>query len=351
MNFLKFLLMPFSVVYWAATSFRNYLYDTGRRKSFHFETRTICVGNLAVGGTGKTPMVEYLVNLLNNTYVVAILSRGYGRKSKGFIMAKDGVSVNDIGDESFQYFTKFKNNTNVAVGEQRILAIPSILLEVPSTDVIILDDAFQHRQVICDINIVITDFNHLFFQDFLMPSGRLREWRSGISRANIAVVSKCPDRLHQNQIDHVASEIKKYSKKEIPVFFTKVVYGNPIKIFDEPQKDLSEKVILITGIAKPEPFQDYITERFKLIEVYKYRDHHDYTSKDLHHISDLYKKYQNQDVCIITTEKDMVKLKDHQDKSLISDLPIFYIPITVDFLFGKDAFNEYILNYMEKNNY
>ena len=209
MNATQALLYPFTLLYGTITDFRNHLYNMGQRPSIQFDTNVINVGNLTVGGTGKTPHVEYLIRLLHSQYKVATLSRGYGRKTKGFILANDEATAESIGDEPLQFYKKFKNECVVSVGEERALAIPHILTEHPETQVVLLDDAYQHRAVTPSFNILLTDYNRLFYQDYPFPSGRLRERRKGAKRANAVIVTKCPDDLSSSAQQAIEQQIRK----------------------------------------------------------------------------------------------------------------------------------------------
>ncbi|MEL7146090.1 MAG: tetraacyldisaccharide 4'-kinase, partial [Bacteroidota bacterium] len=230
MKIFKWLLFPFAVLYDLITRLRNHLYNIEYYKSFEFQTNVISVGNLTVGGTGKTPMIEYLIRLLRDQYGLATLSRGYGRKTRGFLQGDfDQTKVHDIGDEPFQYLLKFHDKVGIFVGEERAWAIPGILMERPGTEVILLDDAYQHRTVLPSLSILMTRYDRLFSADFLMPMGRLREARKGASRADAVVVSKCPFNFDEKAI---IEDIRKYIAPSIPVFFTSVAYGAAMSFWD-----------------------------------------------------------------------------------------------------------------------
>lgn len=222
----QILLFPFSALYDAATRLRNHLYDIGTKPVIHFETITVSVGNLAVGGTGKSPMVEYLVRLLKGQYKVATLSRGYGRKTKGFILASEQSTAASIGDEPMQFYRKFGAEVAVAVGEERAIAIPEILFHHSDTEVIILDDAFQHRKVGRDLNILLTAYHSPFFKDHVLPAGRLREARKGAHRADIVVVTKCPPTLDEKDKTSFSQAIREYAQPDVPIFLVVCVMKN-----------------------------------------------------------------------------------------------------------------------------
>ena len=348
MIFFKIVLYPFSIIYGIITSFRNFLYDHGYKASAHFPVKTICVGNLSVGGTGKTPFVEYLVEKLNKEFSIFTLSRGYGRKSKGFKIANDSSSVDDLGDESYQYYTKFKNLINVSVGESRVNAIQKILKFKPKLDLIILDDAFQHRALKCDFNILLTDYNNIFYKDLLLPAGRLREKKTGVKRAEVVIVSKCPANIEENTIKSISSKIKKITKRPIDVFFTTIRYGEPINLLDNYFNVFSNNIFLVTGIAKPKYLEEFIIEKYNLIGKLDFSDHHNYTKADIVKIKNSFIACNNPSKCIITTEKDMVKFQNADFKKILHDIPVFYIPITAQFLKNQARFDELILNLMLK---
>ncbi|MCB0497603.1 MAG: tetraacyldisaccharide 4'-kinase [Cyclobacteriaceae bacterium] len=332
------LLFPFTLPYIVITSLRNHLFNIGYRSSFNYDIMTISVGNLSVGGTGKTPMVEYLIRLLKPTYSLATLSRGYKRKSKGFVLAKQGLTVTDLGDEPFQYFTKYGKDVVVAVGEERALAIPKILMEHPETQAILLDDAFQHRTIDPDLNILLTRFDAPFFKDYVLPSGMLRETRKGAKRADAVIVTKCPNDLSGTQKANFKTRIEKYTLDGTPVFFSSIQYGIPQPFTDG--KTFSGKVILFAGLANMKPLTDYVEDVFELVETKKFGDHHEYT---LTEVEQLVEQAKKTNTTLLTTEKDITKLRSGEFMELISEVGLFYLPISVQFLFDEEAkFNELV---------
>jgi tetraacyldisaccharide 4'-kinase len=345
---MKFLLYPFAVLYDLITRVRNYLYDTGRRGSVKFDANVIAVGNLTVGGTGKTPQVEYLIRLLKDRYKVATLSRGYGRKTKGFLLADEKSSATTLGDEPFQYYRKFGKEITVAVGEERALAIPSILMERPETNVILLDDAYQHRSVRPLLNILLSDYNRPFYEDHLLPMGRLRESRNGVERADIVVVTKCPSIVNEEEQKKLSKRINSYTKKELPVFFTSVEYSKPVSVFGEggnQREIIGSKVLLFTGLANAQPFAEYVKKIFLLTKHMEFADHYDYKSSDIKRILSVFKELNaKDDHILITTEKDMVKLEEASLKILLKEVPLWYIPIEISFIKEKDKFDEIVKN-------
>ncbi len=340
--FFKILLFPFSLLYDMITRLRNFLYNSGNRRSIKFDLPVINVGNLSVGGTGKTPHVEYLINLLKDKVSISTLSRGYGRKTKGIIIADENATAKNIGDEPMQFYNKFHKQITVAVGEERALAIPTILFEKPETNVIILDDAFQHRAVVPSLNILLTDYNKLFYQDFVLPAGRLREARIGAKRADIIIVTKCQDTIRQEEIDEINKNISYYKKKETPVFFSCIKYGDPEPIYESSLLVSSQQVVLFSGIANSVQLSSYVKQHFQLKEELIYSDHHEYSSFDIEKILKTYEKY-NTNGMILTTEKDMVKLQSSEFKEMLKGFPVFYLPIKVAFLEDKSIFDNIIL--------
>lgn len=360
--FLKIFLYPFSILYNLVTAFRNHLYNIGYKRSFHFETNIISVGNLTIGGTGKSPHVEYLIRLLKDQYKVATLSRGYGRKTKGFIIADDKCDWETIGDEPMQFYRKFVKPTRfskprrfsgitIAVCEDRALAIPQILFEKPDTDVIILDDAFQHRPVIPDLNILLTDYNRQFYNDLLLPAGRLRESRKNAQRADVIIVTKCPENLPEDERRKIETKIRKYSVKESSVFFTGIKYNKPVPVFKDRRATAwsggmpdQKSILLFSGIADNTSLKNELEKKYKLTRSLDFGDHHNYSATDILKIKNEFSAISEQNKCLLTTEKDMVKLLKPELAEHLKELPVFYVPIEVYFLEGKKEFDGLVLN-------
>ncbi|WP_040495420.1 tetraacyldisaccharide 4'-kinase [Fulvivirga imtechensis] len=336
MNFLGVLLFPFTFLYDLITRLRNYLYDTGYKRSFEFQTNVISVGNLSVGGTGKSPMVEYIIRLLRNRKLVT-LSRGYGRQSRGFRIATEEDTPKTIGDEPYLFYKKF-DHVYVTVGEQRAVAIPFILAELPDTEVIILDDAYQHRPVKPSLNILLTDYTKPFFEDHILPTGRLRESRKGAKRADIIVVTKCPENPDVHRYD---LQIKKYNPTA-HIAFSSIAYLPPQRI--SGTRDFCQNVFLVTGIANPRSLKEHIEANYRLIGEHYFKDHHDYTEKDVRLIKKEFEAKAKDVACVLTTEKDMVKLHPLLKKGEFSGLPVFYLPIETVFVNGGKRFDEMVLN-------
>lgn len=337
MNLFRKILFPFAILYGFITSIRNFLFDNGILKSYSFDVPIIAVGNLSVGGTGKTPQIEYLIRLLSSKYKVVTLSRGYKRKSEGFMLANSTSTAEILGDEPFQFYEKFKN-IQVAVDADRKNGIQQLLSQTNKPDVILLDDAFQHRKVKAGFYILLTSYGDVYSDDFLLPTGNLRESRSGAKRANVVVVTKCPKNLSQNEINEIKSKLKLESNQEIFFSFVKyddVVYSSTKSIKLDEIKNVDK--LLLAGIAKPEPFFGHLQQQHDV--CLRYPDHHHFLEKD---ISEIINKAQNK--LIITTEKDFVRLKGS-----LPNEQLFYLPIRSSFLFKSEDFDKIITNYVGKS--
>ncbi|MEJ1240139.1 tetraacyldisaccharide 4'-kinase [Chryseolinea sp. T2] len=343
MSVLRFLLFPFSIIYHVITSIRNRLYDTGSRPSARFDLPVISIGNLAVGGTGKTPLTEYLIRLCTRDHNVATLSRGYGRTTRGFRITNPTDSARTVGDEPFQFFSKYGDRVTVTVGEERAMAIPMILEEHPKTDVILLDDAFQHRQVTPSLSILLTDCYRPFYEDYLLPAGRLRESRSGAARADVVVVTKCPEELSDEAMMNMEHSIRKYVDK--PVFFTHIRYGPPVP-YSRQEKVMRDNVIAVSGISNPKPFLGFARNNFSVVRELTFGDHHDYQQADVDKLERLLK--QHPQASILTTEKDKVKLASPEFAEQVNRLSLFYIPIEVRFNKNGQDFDELVLNSLKR---
>lgn len=347
MGLLKILLFPFAVLYDVITRLRNHAYDTGRKPSVHFDVPVIGVGNLTVGGTGKTPMVEHLIRVLSPSYRVATLSRGYGRRTKGFRLATTADTAATLGDEPLQLFRKFGQTVTVAVGEDRAFAIPNILQEQPDTEVILMDDAFQHRRVRPLVNLLLSDYSRPFYRDLLLPAGRLRESRSGAGRANVVIVTKCPAEIQEEDMMAIEDAIREYTPA--PVFFTTIRYGNPVPFggfFTNSNATPADRVILVTGIAQAGPLVAYLKKSYTLVEHVAFADHHQYTRVDLEGL--VSRVAANPGISIITTEKDSVKLLDEELKDVAGGLPLFYLPMEAEFVKNGKDFDAVVLNAIER---
>jgi tetraacyldisaccharide 4'-kinase len=334
MSILKLVFIPFAIIYDLVMNIRNRLYDLNFKPSTSFDLPVIGVGNLAVGGTGKTPMVEYLIRLLSVSKNVATLSRGYGRKTKGFRLATPQDSATTIGDEPFQLYSKYNNHVNVAVGEERVLAIPLILNEHADTEIIIMDDSFQHRRVKPGFQILLTEYARPFYDDHVLPYGRLREGPEGATRADVIVVTKCPEQVDEEKMMAMRNAFLPYTRK--PVFFSKIRYGEPTPVFNHTTVKPSQ-VVLISGIANHNGLEEYVRKNFTLHKHFAFRDHHVYTPGNLQSVVNYIEGQGLESVCILTTEKDKVKLNSEELQPYFVNYPLFYLPIEMEFIRnGKD---------------
>jgi tetraacyldisaccharide 4'-kinase len=336
---LRLLLFPFSIIYDLITRTRNHLYNIGHKASFRFDVPVISVGNLNAGGSGKTPMTEYIIRLLSTNYKLATLSRGYKRRSKGFRIANSDDNASTIGDEPYQMFLKFGNNVVVTVGEDRAYAIPNILQDHEDLGAILLDDAFQHRAVNPSLSILLTDYNRPFTRDYVLPAGNLRESRKGASRADIVVVTKCPSQKLNTEA--LADDIRKYAGDK-PVFFTTLKYRDLVS-FGSLSKP-SGKIVVVTGIANPDPLYDHLKQHFEILKHFRYADHHPFTESEIMDIH--YEVQQISDACIVTTEKDMVRLRS---TATVVKHPWFYIPIEVEFLKNGSEFDALVARQLKRD--
>jgi tetraacyldisaccharide 4'-kinase len=335
MNFLRKLLFPVAFIYWIVTWLRNYFYDKQIFKSKSFDLPIIAVGNLSVGGTGKTPQIEYLIRLLQDQYKLATLSRGYKRETNNFVLANASTTVKQLGDEPFQFFTKFPK-IKVAVDTNRINGITELLKLEDKPNVILLDDAFQHRKVKAGFYILLTTYSELFCEDYILPFGNLREPSFGKKRANMIIVTKCPIAIS----DLAICDIKRKLDTNIPVFFSKIEYDELVYSEMESIKTsylIQAEKIIITGIAKPFPFISYLKKENDL--VLEFPDHHNFTDKEINKI----KKLANNKV-IITTEKDYMRLKGSLPKA-----QLFYLPIKSTIVKDANLLNKIILDYVGRS--
>jgi tetraacyldisaccharide 4'-kinase len=337
MNTFRRFLFPFSVLYLAVTAFRNLLYNKGFFKSYSFQLPVIAIGNLSTGGTGKSPMTEYLIRLLKDKYKLATLSRGYKRKTKGFVLADSKATAETIGDEPYQFYTKFSDIT-VAVDADRVNGVNRLLGLNNKPGVIVLDDAYQHRRLKAGFYILLTAYSDLYADDYLLPAGNLRESRAGAKRANIIVVTKCPPALTLQEQEAVIKKLNPLKGQQ--VFFTFIgyddyVYSETGKIAVTEVKQMSK--ILVAGIAKPEPFFNYVQGNDAIIKPYP--DHHDFTEREIAELTTL-----AHNKIIITTEKDYMRLKGK-----IPAGKLYYLPIKTVFLSNSGQFDKTILDYVGKS--
>jgi tetraacyldisaccharide 4'-kinase len=343
----RILLLPFSLVYWLGIGIRNFLFDKKIFRSTSFGLPLIGIGNLTIGGTGKSPMVEYLVMQFKNRYKVATLSRGYMRKTKGYTLANEHTTALEIGDEPMQFHLKFPD-IPVAVGEERIVAIGQLLHDRPETEVIILDDVFQHRSIKPGLNILLTEQDNLFTRDFYLPTGDLRDLKKSYKRAQVLVVTKCDPLLETEERNKIIKELKPL--KDQQVFFTAIQYGSIYHILSKETVVLDEsmEVMLVTGIANPGPLEKLVEKHSQSYSLMQYADHHIFTIDDLREIRKRFNEMDSPGRIILTTEKDAVRLiKFNQE---MAGLPLYVIPIRHHFLFGEegvflDRVNDFIQNF------
>jgi tetraacyldisaccharide 4'-kinase len=340
----RYLLLPFSFIYGGIIWLRNWLYNKNYLKSIPFNFPLICVGNLAVGGTGKTPMVEYLIRLLKNDFDTATLSRGYKRKTKGFGIANENTTALEIGDEPMQFHEKFPDVT-IAVGEERLVAIPQLLQDRPGTEVIILDDAFQHRQVKAGLNILLTEYKDLYTRDLMLPAGDLRDVRSSAERAEIIIVTKCKPSLSTEERNNIIAELKPAANQA--VYFTQIEYSTPYHLFNKRQINFSQNadILLVCGIANPRPLKDFLTANVHSYDMLRYQDHHIFDSDDLNEIKKQFAKIRSSEKLILTTEKDGVRMQKFETE--FADFPIYVLPIKHSFLFGgAEKFDQQVIDFI-----
>jgi tetraacyldisaccharide 4'-kinase len=353
---LKFFLYPFSFLYGTAVYFRNLFYDWNLLKSKEFEVPVISIGNITVGGTGKTPHVEYLVKLLKDKFEVATLSRGYKRKTKGFQQVDVTSEVSETGDEPLQIKKKFPEIT-VSVCENRVAGVEKLLTtpEIKSPDVILLDDAFQHRRITAGLNILLIDYNRPIKEDRLLPAGRLRESAVQMRRANIIIFTKCPT-------GEVTPIMRRILQKEVrlkpyqELFFTSFEYGQIRPVFSgsELNNDFYKKqthaILIVTGIAFPKLIPEYLKQFATETESIRFPDHHYYSSGDIQLIMSKFEKIDSHQKIIITTEKDVVRFKEMPDLNEKFKSALYYLPVKVKFLDEEGKmFNKKILNYVGEN--
>ncbi len=349
------ILVPLSLLYGFGVAIRNKLFDLNVLKSVEFNIPLISVGNITVGGTGKTPHVEYLIELLKDKFKIGILSRGYKRITKGFLMARKGITPDEIGDESYQIFSKY-NDIHVAVDEKRVNGIVELRKTKKDLQVILLDDAFQHRYVKPGVSILLIDYYRPVFKDFLLPYGELREGSDAIRRAHIVIVTKVPDSIKPIEMRLWKKELKLFPYQYL--YFTKYSYGDLTPVFKGKNSKISLSeikkqsfaVLLITGIANPEPLANYIREFTReLIELH-FPDHYSYTRQDSQQIQKKFEMLKSVNKIILTTEKDAVKLNKIQQFKDSYESKIFYLPVKVEFL--DDSIGEFdsnIISYVTKN--
>lgn len=344
---LKILLFPFSLVYGFFSMVFNAFYDYKFLDSTSFNIPVINVGNLTVGGSGKTPHTEYLIRLLKPYLNVAVLSRGYKRKTKGFKAVSLRDNVHTVGDEPLLYKRKY-NDTGVYVDVSRSEGIPHILMKNPDTQVILLDDAYQHRAVKPGLNILLTQYDNPFSQDFFLPSGRLREWRSAYKRADVIIVSKCPPQLSDEERFKMIKKIQPLPHQK--VFFSYYRYLQPYYIYNAAytvELNPEIQVLMVSAIASSAYLMQYLNSKSEYLDTLEYVDHHIFTAHELSQIKRQYDQLPGEKKIILTTEKDATRLDIHRKFILENKLPIYVLPVDVDFHFDeKEKFDEHIRQFL-----
>jgi tetraacyldisaccharide 4'-kinase len=343
----RILLSPVSLLYGIGVALRNSFYKYGILKEITFDIPTISVGNLSIGGAGKTPHIEYLIRLLRPYLNVATLSRGYNRKTDGYINVLQSHSVEEVGDEPLQYRRKFPD-IMVTVSESRTFAIPQIIMEQPDIQTILLDDAFQHRSIKPGLNILLTDYQNLFTRDYLLPSGRLREWRSAYERADRIIISKCPQEVTEAQRQELLREVQPFPHQR--VYFSYYKYLPAYYMFNARQgirfsEDVN--VLLICAIAGTEYLLDYLEPQVNHVQVLEYEDHHYFDKFDVSNLLASFEKMSTTKKIILTTEKDAMRLEVHREYLIEKKMPIFVLPVEVAFHFDeKETFDRDIKDYL-----
>lgn len=342
MDFLKIIFIPFSILYGLLVGLRNKAFDLGVLKSRSFSIPIISVGNLSVGGSGKTPHVEYLLRLLSGAKKIGVLSRGYGRKTTGFRWVNPKDSPSKVGDEPLQYAQKFPT-VKIAVQEDRVLGVQT-LLEEP-LEVVVLDDAYQHRWISPGLNILLTTYSNLYINDNLLPLGSLREYRSEAKRANIIVVTKSPKALLPLDKHRLEEQIAPSSHQTL--CFSYLDYATPKSLFSNREVLLEEQeILLLTGIANAEPMIDYLLGKVAVVSHMKFKDHHNYSKKDIRKILKEWEGIKSSKKLLLTTEKDAMRLREYAIE--FSGISIAYLPVEVRF-HDEAVFNELVLEYVNKD--
>ena len=326
-------------MYYIITLIRNLFFDWGIITSQKLQEPSICIGNLSVGGSGKTPMTIYLSNLLKNDFQVQILSRGYGRKTSGYKEVTVDSTSDDVGDEPLLYKKRFKTEITVAVAEKRSLGANELLKIQTKNSILLLDDAFQHRSVNAGFSILLTPFQQIFSSDFLLPVGNLREARCGANRADCIVITKCPESIEAAHKNRIIECMQKYSK---PIFFSSIEYGELISF--GTKRNSFETVLLVCGIAQPETLIIELRKKYK-VEVLLFADHHNFDSSDIKEIHQKFNTFVGDGVAILTTEKDYVRLQTKLTADELETYPWYYLPIELK-IENEDEFNLLIKKYV-----
>lgn len=342
----KILLSPFTAIYALAIWIRNLAFKKKWFKTVRFDVPVICVGNLSVGGTGKTPHTEYLVRLLKDMYNIAVLSRGYRRRTSGYVEVATTSKADEVGDEPLLYKWKYPE-VKVAVSEDRVLGVPFIVGDTPR--VVLLDDAFQHRAVKAGLSILLTTYDKPYYDDSLLPGGRLREFKSGADRADLIVVTKSPIGMMPAEKQEIIDKIN--PKPYQHVFFSHLEYGNIYPLFQQQGgfNRGSTTALMLTGIADPTAMKDYLAASFEAVYERNFDDHHHFSKSDIESIITTYKNLPGTGNIIITTEKDATRLMPYRKEFINNAIPIYCLPVSVKFVETDEAkFNKAIFLYLEK---
>jgi tetraacyldisaccharide 4'-kinase len=342
---IRILFLPFTLLYAIAIAFRNLLYKAGIFTRSEFDFPIICVGNLSVGGTGKTPHIEWIIKALKDQYQLAVLSRGYKRKTTGYILADAQSTPEILGDEPFQIKQKFED-VAVAVCENRVLGVPNLIGDIQGLQAILMDDGFQHLPIKPGYSIILTDYNNLFTGDWLMPSGTLREFRSAYKRAQCIIVSKCPADLSSQQQDSIRKKIDPLPEQLL--LFSTFEYGELQPVYSNTAKiDKTTSVLAFSGIARNTLFTDELHDRYSLADTLAFSDHKHYDATTLTNIVNMFAAIVSPNKIIVTTEKDAVKLNTPEARDIMGNLPVYYLPVQVRFFPGMgeqliDALTQYV---------
>ena len=350
LKILKVCAYPISILYGLILLIRNKFFDWHLLPSESFKIPLICVGNLSMGGTGKTPHIEYLIFLLQDKFNVAILSRGYGRQTKGFILVENEMSSLTVGDEVKQLSDKFRNIT-LAVSESRRAGIRKLIELHPEIEVILLDDAFQHRYVKPGLSILLSDYSNLYINDFVVPTGRLREFISGADRADLICITKSPKILSPIVSKDVETALN--IKENQKLYFSYIKFGNFIPLYKDTKVEMPNKlyvILLFAGIVNTYPLEEYLKTLCEDLRVIRYNDHYQYNEKDINYIIKTYKDLYSVNKIIVTTEKDAKRLESIAFYELFKTVPVYYMPIEIEMHKKyKQDFDNQIINYVRKN--
>lgn len=342
---LRPLLLPFSLIYGLIIWLRNLVYDKGIYSSVEFDVPVISIGNLSTGGTGKTPHLEYLIRLLEYEYKVATMSRGYKRASQGFLLAGKGANAALIGDEPMQFHQKFPE-VIVSVCENRMTGIPELMSVCPETEVILLDDAYQHRSVRPGLNILITEYQKPFYKDFILPFGNLREGRKSYKRADLIIISKCPQQLTGEKESEIKNAVRLLPHQHL--FFSTIQYEGFLDFFSKQPlvPERSSNFILVSGIAKPEPLLDHLRQNAASVHLLRYPDHHYFSRDNLYEIRKTYDQWPVSDKAVVVSEKDATRLALWEKELIAWHIPVYVLPIHIRFMKDESRFRQMVRQYV-----